>query len=583
MEMSKRQIQIVTQLVNEHGWLTSEKIAKNIGTSKKTIQFEMKILTNEFDKYVVLQSNKRTGYRIESISDDFKKYIIEEVKTYESYSSMNARASAIIIFLLFQKAYVSMQYVADIFFLSKTAVSIEIKTIQRWMARNSEISIDISGNDGLKMIATENMKRIFGSMVGTEKVMEEAHLEKNEVQLYIKLVPIIKKVVRETLIRYKYVVSGEDFKRINRYIIISIVRQDAGWKITEEIKMSENLPLVTYLVHAMEDELDISFDSLEKKALANRLLDFNYLYGDGDTNEQIDSELRLFEQKIISTLNLPTNSLFQESEFLVSHIKQMKIRIASGHNAMNHFAKKTAQNYPLETHLIKKYFPTYFMIKPNNAETAYLVLYLAAALEQYKKTVTGLIISNQPFSILNTLNVQINELLGHQGQKFNIEPVYLYEIQSENIDDYDVILTTEQEIIFENSRFIFLSSVLDENEMDNLSNLLVERIQILREYKKKQLLDKYFVDDNKIEVYKKISNYQDLLPKIKETTTQLIGDETLLICLVEEKATTKILQFNLHEYINYHQKKIKRIIYAEYDTTQNNSLLFFYCIVEILK
>lgn len=583
MEMSKRQIQIVTQLVNEHGWLTSEKIAKNIGTSKKTIQFEMKILANEFEKQIVLQSNKRTGYRIESISEAFKKYIIEEVKTYESYSSMDARASAIVIFLLFQKSYVSMQYVADTFFLSKTAVSIEIKTIQRWMARNSEISIDISSNDGLKMIATENMKRIFGSMVGTERIIEEAHLKESDVQKQIKLGPIVKKIVRDTLIRYKYVVAGEDFKRINRYIIIGIVRQEAGWQIVEEIKEIENLPLVDYLIHELEMTLNVSFDNSERKALVNRLLDFNYLYGDGDTNEEIDAELRLFEQKVISTLNLPTNSLFKEPEFLISHIKQMKIRIASGHNTMNYFAKKTAQNYPLEMHLIIKYFPTYFMIKPNNAETSYLVLYLAIALEKYKKAVTGLLVSNQPFSILNTLNVQINELLGNSGQKFNIEPVYLYEIQAENINEYDVVLTTEQEIIFEDSRFIFLSSVLNENEMANLSGLLAERVYSLRKQKQQEILNTYFIDENKIEVLKKINDYQDLLPKVKNTTTQIIGDEILLICLIEEEATTKILQFNLYQRINYQQKKIKKIIYVEYDSTQKNSLLFFSCIVEILK
>lgn len=581
--MSRRQIKIVTQLVNEHGWLTSEKIAKNIEVSKKTVQFEMKILSNEFERKIVLQSNKRKGYLIESISEDIKKYISDEVKTYESYSSMDARASAIVIFLLFQKSYVSMQYVADTFFLSKTAVSIEIKTIQRWMARNSEISIDISSNDGLKMIATENMKRIFGSMVGTERIIEEAHLKEIEVQKYIKLGPIVKKTVRDTLIRYKYVVSGEDFKRINRYIIISIMRQKSGWKISDEIKEIEKLPLADYLIRELEITLNISFDSFETRALINRLLDFNYLYGDGDTNEEIGAALRLFEQKIIFILNLPTNNLFKETEFLISHIKQMKIRIASGHNAMNHFAKKTAQNYPLEMHLIIKYFPMYFMIKPNNAETSYLVLYLATALEKYKKSVTGLVVSNQPFSVLNTLNVQINELIGNSEQKFRMEPVYLYEIQAEDINDYDVILTTEQEIIFDDSRFIFISSVLNENEIVNLSSLLEERIRVLRREKKERFLKKYFIHENKIEVFKRINNYQDLLPKVKDTTTQIIGDETLLICFMEEKATTKILQFNLHESINYHQKKIKKILYVEYDSIQKNSLLFFSCVVEILK
>lgn len=69
-----------------------------------------------------------------------------------------------------------MQKIADIFFLSKTAVSLQIKTILRWIERNPKLELEVSSTKGLKIIAEENSKRIFLSLVGTETVIQHARL-----------------------------------------------------------------------------------------------------------------------------------------------------------------------------------------------------------------------------------------------------------------------------------------------------------------------------------------------------------------------------------------------------------------------
>jgi len=65
---------------------------------------------------------------------------------------MNARASSIVIYLMFQKDYVSLQQLADLYFLSKTAVALELKTIERWVERNENIELEISTSKGLKLL-----------------------------------------------------------------------------------------------------------------------------------------------------------------------------------------------------------------------------------------------------------------------------------------------------------------------------------------------------------------------------------------------------------------------------------------------
>ncbi len=171
MDLNKRQLQILVVLRNKNHWITSEELAEALGTNKKTIQTEIKNMLAIYEKKIIIQSNKRSGYFLESIESETKQQIIQEVTKHKIYSSMDFRASTIVTYLLFQKGYVSMQKIADIFFLSKTAVSLQIKTILRWIERNPKLELEVSSTKGLKIIAEENSKRIFLSLVGTETVI----------------------------------------------------------------------------------------------------------------------------------------------------------------------------------------------------------------------------------------------------------------------------------------------------------------------------------------------------------------------------------------------------------------------------
>ena len=189
MDLNKRQLQILVVLRNKNHWITSEELAEALGTNKKTIQTEIKNMLAIYEKKIIIQSNKRSGYFLESIESETKQQIIQEVTKHKIYSSMDFRASTIVTYLLFQKGYVSMQKIADIFFLSKTAVSLQIKTILRWIERNPKLELEVSSTKGLKIIAEENSKRIFLSLVGTETVIKHARLPKQSSEIFSNVMP----------------------------------------------------------------------------------------------------------------------------------------------------------------------------------------------------------------------------------------------------------------------------------------------------------------------------------------------------------------------------------------------------------
>ena len=65
-----------------------------------------------------------------------------------------------------------------------------------------------------------------------------------------------------------------------------------------------------------------------------------------------------------------------------------------------------------------------------------------------------------------------------------------FQNQSNKITEYDAILTTEQELIFEWDDLIYLPSVLDEFESSEIYQILREKLTIVEE-KKTKLLDHY--------------------------------------------------------------------------------------------
>lgn len=580
MDLNKRQLQILVVLRNKNHWITSEELAEALGTNKKTIQTEIKNMLAIYEKKIIIQSNKRSGYFLESIESETKQQIIQEVTKHKIYSSMDFRASTIVTYLLFQKGYVSMQKIADIFFLSKTAVSLQIKTILRWIERNPKLELEVSSTKGLKIIAEENSKRIFLSLVGTETVIQHARLPQKISTIFSNIMPTVQKTLKEVLISYNYIVSGEDFIRFSRYLVLTILRREELLEKTNRYTLF--IPMVETLTKKLSSELPYSFSNQEKQAIENRLLELNYLMINDEKNKEIEKNLRAFEQTIIRFLDLPVSLLFHETEFLLTHIKQMKTRMDAGHNTMNHFVQKIISRYPLEIYLIRRFFPIHFQLRPNLAESAYLVLYLAEALNPFRKQGEILIVSNQPISILNTLKKQIQQSMNMWIKECRIEPVYLFKNQSNKITEYDAILTTEQELIFEWDDLIYLPSVLDEFESSEIYQILREKLTIVEEKKKTKLLDHYYKEENQIKIHKKIDSIQQLISPSSDLVMLPLNAETLLCCLIKSQVETKITEYQLEIPLIHQQRKIKRVFFVSFDYKRNDILVFFQAVSDLL-
>lgn len=163
-----------------------------------------------------------------------------------------------------------------------------------------------------------------------------------------------------------------------------------------------------------------------------------------------------------------------------------------------------------------------------------------------------------------------------------IEPVYLFKNQSNKITEYDAILTTEQELIFEWDDLIYLPSVLDEFESWEIYQILREKLTIVEEKKKTKLLDHYYKEENQIKIHKKIDSIQQLISPSSDLVMLPLNAETLLCCLIKSQVETKITEYQLEIPLIHQQRKIKRVFFVSFDYKRNDILVFFQAVSDLL-
>ena len=581
MDLTERQIQIITHLRNYQDWISSEKIANLIQTNKRTVQIELKELMENLEIDII--TNKQLGYKLENLTEGMKKKLSNHVGVQKVYASMNERASNLIIFLLFQSDYVSMQKLADVFFLSKTAISLEIRTIQRWLYRRPHLELDISGYKGVKIISTEDSKRIFASLVSNELRIQSASLPQNIVQRFNYLYPKIKKLLQNFLLEKQYIVSGEDFYRFGRYITFIIIRSEIGFNIdcSDKIKCNEQDKLEKF-VQLIEKETGYRFSSEEKYFLVKHFLELNQLDYDMSNNQDLYSKLAQFETKIAITLGIPKETINFRTDSIVNHIKTMLNRIESGNNILNHFASKTLHEFPLEAYLIRKIFPEVFEVLPNLAESSYLVLYLGDALRKYKRNVKVLLLTNHSTSMINSTHYKINEMLNFCTSTIQTEPLYQFETHPETFYEYDIHLSTEQEILFRMEDFVYLPSLMSKEEQKELATRMQKLLWKKENQLKIDLLKKYFPNENKFVMEDK--SIEPIFTFIKDpvNTSFPINDNTLFVCNLFSGEKTFIKQYELKHRLKIDHRDIKRIIFAQYNDEFENIFTFFQTIAEYI-
>src|SRR5690606_30827094 len=146
--------------------------------SIKTILKEIKNLNELGRNQVIVEHSQHKGYRITFLSDEVKEVLVDDKLESEVSATLKDRPTQFILFLIFNDRFVSMQEIAESFYVSKTVVAKEFATIKRWINRNKGLELEISSL-GCKINGDERYKRMYISNIITFDRVKQLPLEKS--------------------------------------------------------------------------------------------------------------------------------------------------------------------------------------------------------------------------------------------------------------------------------------------------------------------------------------------------------------------------------------------------------------------
>lgn len=580
--LTSRQIDILSYLLNERVWVTSEKLSEYFKINKKTIQHEIKDIQEVLGKSCVIEINNRMGYCVKHISEEMKYQIVNDIEVQQIHNSLESRPASIALYLLFQKKYISMQRIADTFFISKTAVAREMETVRRWMERNKGISMEVSNAKGIMVHSKEERKRIFCSVYANISIVKESKLGDNFEIIYAEYMEIIKKILQEVLVKYNYIITGEEFSKICRLINFSVLRSKMEYTIEKREKNHTIHPMINKIAEYVEVELEYRLKYEEMIDIQNAIYESSVLYANHEHIEDLQDKFILLEKRIAQLLGLDYDSIFKSKEIVIQHISHMFRRAGAGNVAVNYSNEKIICNYPLEHYLISYFFLEVFDL-PVSKELSFVTLFLASALEKYKNKLSVLLVSNNNISIADNIKILISKR--RKIDLFEVQPIYLYEAEKKQKSEFDILLTTEQEMLYKDSEFILLEAILESSDLKKIDTLIERKEMKIYERKRNEIISKYY---NEKVINENIGDLESILKSIEDVSDpyflyQTIGSELLYVCGIIEEGKTQIILHSLKNSIIYKNKKIKKVIFITFCKGDENIFEFFSTISYILK
>ena len=430
--------------------MTSEELVDKFEVSLRTIRSDIKKI-----KYY-LQENGTA--EIQSIASKGNKLVIHNPVIFQQYMndtvsfsvSQTERIRKLLLLLLSQRTAVSRQYLASKFYTSSSTVTNDLNEANRLLSE-FHLNIDRSPQKGIQILGREEDKR--------KCLMKLGHLESNQSSQQIlnreNMRQEIEKIVVSILLKHRCHISDTLFQNMIVHIEMAIQRIDAGFGLENSLvknpkTFEEEVKIAKEIFCKLTDRFHFKVTEAEIINLAV------YIKGksDFDAHEYISEEVNSFLLNVLEEIDEKFNIDFrQEIDLRISlalHLIPLLTRIDFNIQNDNQLLDQIKQSFPLAFDIA-----AYMCLllqrkigkKVDEGEIAYLAIYFNQFISKYND-ITG----KQRVLIITSLKRSESILLRQRFATWFAKEISLltlvniHEITLIDIEEYDVVFTTEQTV-----------------------------------------------------------------------------------------------------------------------------------------
>ncbi|WP_180956463.1 BglG family transcription antiterminator [Bacillus canaveralius] len=406
--MNKRQAEILIILLeHEREEFSVQMLADKVECSEKTIRNDFKIIDDWLKKEskVILVRKPNIGVYLEGSEED-KNELLQKVKLEKGEGiSDSVRKLTIAKMLLLKNDILTMQELANEFFISKTVIRSDLEEIDEWL-RKYHLQLLIKPKHGIRIVGNERDRRIAFAQI-TQLLMHSTDEERKVIESIFSPtdIGIVKNELKKIERQLGYSFTDEALDNLITHILISIKRVKLGNKINigaEDVYKVKDKPeyaAVQRLLGELEKVMAVKLPQEEVAYMTLRLLGtkiyYNFKMDTAKQNEELakfDPAVVSFAKKLIHTVSDVSGEGFDSDEYLLlglaSHLQTAFYRLKHSFPVANPMLNEIKRMYFSLFEIIYYVLPTMeeeLEIFIPEDEVAYIVLHFQASLERMKK------------------------------------------------------------------------------------------------------------------------------------------------------------------------------------------------------
>ncbi|MEW8973859.1 MAG: BglG family transcription antiterminator [Tissierellaceae bacterium] len=620
----RRQKDIFIYLLNSDVGLSGNELAKIFNVSSRTIRSDIKFLNELIKVYGInIDSSKQEGYFIPEEQKNMGISLVKEIFNREEAlikipNTPSERFAFILFKLTFAKDFITMENFADMLFVSKTTIYLDVKDIIEFLNGFSNLVLEISPIKGLKLKGDERSKRLLISNVlkrekKNDKLMlsrsfyyaftdEKLDLNKEMLFLYETIINVLNK--------YGYILTDADVSLLVKDILVSIKRIQMGFTIEEEI--GEELDLV--IAEAIKKEIEGYFNiSLNNKELeyfqqsfnSKRLL--NVTSKVDVLKEKGESIVDEFLSDIKDKFNIDFTQNINFKRNLILHLNPMLERIKANYFEDNPFRNQIKTNYPFAFEISMIIVPIIkrrLNVVISESEVSYIALHVAVALDKINGKTNIAIICG---SGLGTAQFVKSKILSYYSERVNVLgyfPVYkLNNILKGEYGRVDLIISTIPLTTKSNIPIVQVNPLISVDDLMRLKRYIGNPLMATKETSMNAIRAEFFKQelfkcfDREVGFFKAIFNLteklktQGYIDDVDSFYTSVVERENLFSTILEGmiaiphpmesiSKTTVVAVGVFKNPIVHCGKKVKIILLFAFNAKENEKLKLLYGLLQ---
>jgi lichenan operon transcriptional antiterminator len=468
----------VIEILERYESCSAKEIAKHMGVTPRTVLNYIKTLNNFIGEEVAeIKFTKNRKYFIEKKNvKEFEKILNTSKKN--NLSIPEERIKEIAKILLEKKRMVKIEDLAESFYVSRTTLIKDLKRVSG-ILKNYKIKLKGKPNSGIEVLGSEMNIRLCLSQI----LFKGESIKNKTKQEFSRYDKIIGNILKRVFERTNFKILQENYRNLVLHISIAVERFIAGNSIEEIPEKIKNIDKTReYLI-----SLDIGEELKKETGIILPKEELMYicihLLGRKPVEEMIDSknhiEVKPIVKKIVSNMldeiNKATGFFMKDDKELIwgleLHLNFAVNRLMFNMNIRNPLFLEVKKKYPLAYELATigaSVIKEELNVEVNEHEISYIAMHIGSYIERnnykYKDIQRVALICGTGLGTAQLMLVKIKKVLGDIQE---IKTFSSSSLQSEVLDEFDIIFTTIDLDIDVSTPIIKLDVLFDERELQN--------------------------------------------------------------------------------------------------------------------